>query len=143
MAIQRRRYTRAQLAIGAIGLSALTAACGAILDVKEPGDNAHIRITGTAVGPIQVIRSNDFKQILDTSSGDITITLVVADTVNIMPPYDENFSLDGRLRFYMRLTNSEATDAELRVRVDIDDVDPYDALVTLGPFPLEYTYSAF
>lgn len=143
MAVRKIVSIRTRFAVAAIALAAIAAGCG-VLSVDEPGDNARIRISGTAPGTLRLVLSNNFIQVFDTQQQEVTVSLLGSDTIEISSlPYDSDYSLDGNLRFFLRLINPDSAKADLRIQVNIDNVDPYDVTTSLTASQHEYTYTAF
>jgi len=144
MPIRLPVLTRTRLAIGLAALAVTAAACG-ILDVKDPGDMARVRISGTkADGPLKLIMSNNFIQVVNAQTNELTVALLGADTVQLSDlPYQNDYELEGRLRFFLRLINPDTSAVDVRIQVEIDGVKPYDRQTMLRASQTEYTYTAF
>lgn len=135
----RRTVTGATI----VFLAVLAGGCG-VLGVDEPGDSASVTISGDSTVPLRLVMSNNFIQVFNSQSSEITVSLLGSDTVEINDlPYTVDYGMAGNLRFFLRLINPDTIAVNVRIQVRIDNVEPYDVTTSLTASQHEYTYTAF
>lgn len=132
------------LAVAAMIVAGSTAACDSLLDTsQEYAELAHVRITGTSDVPLKLVMSNNF--IRNTNNqGQITISLVTADTQVVSLPINATMPLGDNLRILARLINSDtAVTATIHMRVFLDEDEVYNQQATMRDASLEYYFTYF
>jgi hypothetical protein len=143
MLVRNTFVTRTRVLAAAIALSATATGCG-VFSVDEPGDSAAVTITGDGTVPLRLVLSNNFIQVFNSQSSEVTVSLLGSDTVEINDlPYSVNYGMGGNLRFFLRLINPDTIETNVRIQVRIDNVEPYDVTTSLTASQHEYTYTAF
>ena len=139
-----RRTTQAALCT-ALVLPA--AACDGLFDTnREVRETARVQVSGTSPVPLLLMTSNQFLNVQDPATGQITTQIIVADTLTIdQLPVDTTYSFGQYNRILVRLINpdSNAT-AQVRMIIRLDDKDEvYNVEARVTGAYLEYSYLVF
>lgn len=128
---------------GTLILAAALAGCDSLLSTeREFAENARVVVTGNSPIPLKLVLSNQFVAVPDPTTGQVTISLVLADTVDLALPIERTYPLGDGRRILVRLINTDGTqDATVRMRVFLDDDEVYNEQAILRNAYLEYTFS--
>ena len=140
---QRARPGGALAAVAMI-LVASTTACDSLLDTSQDyAELAHVRVTGSSAVPLKLVLSNDFIRNVN-DQGQVTVSLVTADTQVVSLPIDASMPLGNNLRILARLINADtAVTATIHMRVFLDDEEVYSQQATMRDASLEYYFTYF
>lgn len=136
--------SRCRLASLPLILLAVVAGCDSLLDTTEDlADNAYVYVTGASPVPLQLILSNDYTAI-ENDEGRFDVTLAVADTLYLSPPFQRTHPIGGKGRIFVRLTQPDSTtEATVQMRITLDDQEVYNVGATLREASLEYLFVYF
>lgn len=120
------RLHRSRLAVLAAAIALGIVGCDwSLVDTEEP-ETARILVGGSSTsGNIRVITSTRFR--LGTSSDGTSQrpSFIVADTILAPGPIDEGYDLRATGNFYVEVSSPDSTEADLSLRVLIDDAERY------------------
>lgn len=128
------------LLLAAVGLG--VSGCG-ILDDQEPRrERANVVIQGTSPVPLSLITSSEFVIETDPETFEQTAVLLVSDTVEITPPFDDTYRIDAFERFLVRLVNADSAVASIRMQVLVDGSLEYDQAADMSQgASLEFSFT--
>jgi hypothetical protein len=117
-------------------------ACDAVFGTENnQAKNARVIISGSSAVPLQLVTSTDFEAIRDNNTGEIAVTLTVADTTSIAVPLDQTFPFNGSDRFFINLSNPDPdVIASIRLRLLVDGREVFDESANMQDAALEYTF---
>ncbi len=125
-----RAFLYALTALMVVGASA---ACSSGTQPEEKPTQARIRVEGSAPGPLQLVVSTNFFEVVDQFTGEIRQILNTADTTAIGTlPYDGTVQLTSLGSVYVSVANEDAAAANVRLRVDLDERQAYDRSATMS-----------
>jgi hypothetical protein len=127
-------------------LTMAAAGCSGLLDSSQNyAENAQIIVTGTSPVPMLLILSNRYTAIADQTTGNITVQIEQADTLELSLPIDRTYPLGDQFRILARLQNADSTStASINMRVLLDGKDEvYNQNATMKDSYLEYRFSYF
>lgn len=139
-ASRTRRFALRLLPILAVALPAT--ACDVFQPGTETPDQARVVVSGSTPLPLRLITSTRFTRTTDEDGSTVT-TFTDADTVylDVDIDFDRVYPVKPDNRFLARLTNPEAEDATVSMRVYFDGDLEYDQEnVTLRDASLEFSY---
>jgi hypothetical protein len=137
---------RAAAAFCTLIVCVAAAGCNGLLDTsQDQADEAQLIVTGTSPVPLTVILSNQFQTVQDPTTGQITTSFIQADTLTLLLPIDQTYSLGASGRVYLRLWQPDSTQtADILMRVLLDKKrEVYNQRATLKNAFLEYSFSYF
>ncbi len=117
----------------ALAASALAlGGCDALTLSREP-EVAHLELTSTDMNSITLVTSQWYIEVESPdclTPGDINCPrvtqLVVADTSTINLPFQRSYPFNSRLQFYAEAYTTPAVDANVAMKVDLDDKEWYN-----------------
>jgi hypothetical protein len=123
-------------------LTFFAAGCSSTTDSSEEwAENAHLEITGTSPVPLMVVSSTNWLFETDDETGEPYVTLVTADSLEVGLPVELTVPITGTGRIFFRVINPDSTeDANIRVRMLLDQLLVFDDTGTLRDASLDYTY---
>lgn len=130
-------------ALGAAFLVVTLAAAGCDSITNTSGnyaETARIELSGTSVGPLLLVSSTNWVFTYDELTGEQYVHLYEADTTEVELPAQKSVELAPRYRILFRVINPHDEDAQIRMRVLLDDVVKYDVETPVGETPIEYTF---
>lgn len=103
--------------------------------------NARVIITGASTVPLQLVTSTTFEAVRADDTGEVSVTLLAADTASIAVPLDQTFAFDGSDRFFINLRNPDPdVTASIRLRLLVDGREVFDESANMRDAALEYTF---
>ena len=107
------------LAVGAAALLVLFG-CSLTTSPADAPTDAHIVVSGSSAS-LQLTVSTDFYQVQDTVTAEIHEVYNSSQTLTITPPYDEHWSIGSTARIAVHLKNTSASDATVRMQIELDN----------------------
>jgi len=131
------------VAAAALVITSLTAACDLLSDPEEPARarEATVEVTGESPVPLRLVASKVWSIGIDEDVGEQVIIIGQADSADIELPYELTVPLAPTYRILFRVTNpSEEHEANVRMRVFLDDDLVYDQQATLKNASLQFSH---
>jgi hypothetical protein len=130
----------------ALAITLATAACDFGFGPARRGrpDAATIQVSGESPVPLVLVTSKEWRVELDDETGQQRIVLSKADTVELELPYQRTVALAPTYRILFRLINPDADhDANVRMRVSLDEDVVFDQQATLRNAALQYSHTHY
>ncbi len=117
-----------------VGLAAwISGGCNVLDDTQELPRYAEVDIIGSAPdGGLVLVISDDFVLVDDLVEGTGHAELIRADTALVDVGFTNSYSIVGRHRFLVRLSNPGADTADITLTVSFDGVVSYRRSATLA-----------
>jgi len=118
-------------------------ACDLLSEPKERtrAEEATVEVTGESPVPLRLVASKVWSIGFDEEVGNQAIRLTEADSTEIELPYERTVPLAPTYRILFRVTNpSEEHEANVRMRVFLDDDLVYDQQATLKNASLQFSH---
>lgn len=132
-------------ALGSVALiiTLFSAGCNTISDPSEEyAENAHVEVTGTSPVPLLLVSSTNWVYQVNEETGERTIGLVTADTLEVQLPVERTVALAPTYRILFRIINPDsARAASVRMRVRLDGDVMFDETATMRDAALEYSFN--
>lgn len=116
--------------------------CNTVSDPTEKyAERASVEVTGSSPVPLLLVSSTNWRFESDPETGDQWVVPLTADTVEVELPADHTVQLAPTYRILYQVINpSEDQEANVRMRVFLDDKQVFDQSATLRNATLEYSY---
>ena len=127
--------------LGAGLMLACASACGILDDQEERAQRAQVVVNGTSPVPLSLITSSEFVLETDPETLVTTAVLIVSDTAEFTPPFEDIYQIDQFERFLVRLVNPDSAVASIRMQVLVDGSLEYDQSADVAEGgSLEFTF---
>lgn len=124
------------------------ALCGAVTisscNILSDGDpqTARVVIEGAEGHPIRLVTTTDF-DVISSEGGDARELFVFsADTTSVASPFDHQYSMDARTRFYLIVSSDSTSVAPVTVKVFLDGDLRYTRSTRFEGEELEFLFVA-
>lgn len=135
----------ASIAGAAFMITLFSAACSTATDPRDGyAETAYIEVTGTSPVPLLLVKSTNWAYEFDELEGEQQLVLFEADTVEFELPVSDSVALAPSYRILFRVVNPDTEqEADIRMRVHLDDELMFDQTATMRDASLEYSYRYF